>query len=261
MRLDGRVAIVTGAARGIGEACALRLAEEGAAVACVDRDREVEATADAVAAAGGRSLALVADLEDPAAHGEVVARTESELGGVDVFHANAAIQRMHSLENTSVEDWNALLATNLRGVGQGIAAVLPSMRSRGGGSIVITASVLGIVGDRNLPVYGATKAGLRGLSRALAAKHGPENIRVNTICPADVETRLVTEFFDSQPDPESARAEVTKFYPLGRFATPRDVANVVAFLASDDAAYLTGIDLVVDGGLLAQAYPVVDVED
>ena len=259
MRLRGKVAIVTGAARGIGEATAVRLGEDGAAVVCVDRDGEVEATARAIVGAGGRAVAQIADLSEPAAHEAVVAAAVHTFGGVDVYHANAAVQRMGPLEQASADDWEAMVATNLRGVAEGFTASLPAMRARGGGAVILTASVLGIVGDRNLPVYGATKGALRALCRALAARHGQENIRVNTICPGDVETRLVQEFFDSQPDPAAARAEVTRFYPLGRFATPRDVANVVAFLASDDAAYLTGIDLVVDGGLLSQAYPVAEM--
>ena len=258
MRLRDKGAIVTGAARGIGQATAERLAEDGAAVLCVDRDEEVLDVARAIIDAGGRAVGHVADLGDPGLHAEITQRAINELGAVDVYHANAAVQRMGALEAASDDDWAAMVAVNLRGTAQGIAAALPAMRIRGGGAVIITASVLGLVGDRNLPVYGSTKGAVRALARALAARHGAENIRVNTICPADVETRLVTEFFDSQPDPAAARAEIVQHYPLGRFATPRDVANVVAFLASDDAAYLTGIDIVVDGGLMAQAYPVVD---
>jgi len=145
-------------------------------------------------------------------------------------------------------------ATNLRGAFLGIKACLPAMRGRGGGSIVITASLLGIVGDPDLPAYGAAKGGLRAMCRSLATSLGPENIRVNTICPGDVETPLLQEFFDFQPDPAAARKEVTDRYPLRRFAAPRDVANVAVFLASDEASYLTGIDVVVDGGLLARIY-------
>lgn len=260
MRLRGKVAIVTGAARGIGEATACRLAEDGAAVVCVDRDDEVCETVRTIIGSGGRAIAELADMSDAAAHEAIVASASRTFGGVDVYHANAAVQRMGPLEHATSGDWDAMVATNLRGVAEGVSAALPAMRSRGGGSVIVTASVLGIVGDRNLPVYGATKGAVRALCRALAARHGGENIRVNTVCPGDVETRLVQEFFDSQPDPAAARAEVTRFYPLGRFATPRDVANVVAFLASDDAAYLTGIDIVVDGGLLSQAYPVADME-
>lgn len=149
-----------------------------------------------------------------------------------------------------------MLGSNLKAVAFGIAAALPVMRKRGGGSIIITASILGIVGDPNMPAYGATKGALRALCRALASRHGVDNIRVNTVCPGDVETRLMTEFLETQPDPEKTRAEILQYYPLRRFAKPRDVANVVAFLASDSASYITGIDIIVDGGLLAQAYPV-----
>jgi NAD(P)-dependent dehydrogenase (short-subunit alcohol dehydrogenase family) len=128
------------------------------------------------------------------------------------------------------------------------------MRARGGGSIVITASLLGITGDPDLPAYGATKGGLRAMCRSLAASLGPDNIRVNTICPGDVETPLLKEFFDFQPDPAAARKQITDRYPLGRFAEPRDVANAAVFLGSDDACYLTGIDILVDGGLRARIY-------
>jgi NAD(P)-dependent dehydrogenase (short-subunit alcohol dehydrogenase family) len=128
------------------------------------------------------------------------------------------------------------------------------MRRRGQGSIVITASLLGIVGDPGMPAYGAMKGGLRSMTRALAAAHGPEGIRVNTVCPGDVDTALLDDFFSYQADPQAARDELLGRYPLRRFATPEDVANAVLFLASDEAAHISGIDLVVDGGLLAQIY-------
>jgi NAD(P)-dependent dehydrogenase (short-subunit alcohol dehydrogenase family) len=118
----------------------------------------------------------------------------------------------------------------------------------------MTASLLGIVGDPDLSVYGAMKGGVRSLCRSMAVAYGRDGIRVNTICPGDVETPLLKEFFDYQPDPEAARKEITDRYPLRRFAQPRDVANVAVFLASAAGSYVTGTDIVVDGGLLARIY-------
>jgi len=254
-RLDGKVAIVTGAARGVGAASAARLAQDGCAVVCVDRDEAgVRAVAERIEAAGGRARALAADVATADGNRAAVACAGDAFGGLDVLHANAAVQRVARLEETGEDDWGQLLRTNLHGVGLGVEHALPALRARGGGSVIITASVLGIVGDPDLPAYGATKGGLRALCRSLAAAYGPENVRVTTICPGDVETPMLEEFFERQPDPSEARRRMLERYPLRRFAAPRDVANVVAFLASDDAAYLTGIDVCVDGGLLAQVY-------
>lgn len=255
MRLAGKVAIVTGAGRGIGEATARRFAEEGASVACVDVDHDgAAATAASIESVGGEALGLAADVSTEDGNRRMVQQTVSRFGGLDVLHANAAVQFMGTLDETGPEEWDLLHATNLRGVFLGIRAALPALRERGGGSIILTASVLGIVGDPDMPAYGAQKGGLRALCRGVATAYGPENIRCNTICPGDVETAMNVGFFDHQPDPEAARRAITDRYPLRRFASPSDVAGVAAFLASDDASYLTGIDVPVDGGLLARIY-------
>ncbi|MDQ3734064.1 MAG: glucose 1-dehydrogenase [Actinomycetota bacterium] len=255
MRLVGKSAIVTGAGRGIGEAVALRFAEEGASVACVDIDGDAAAsTAGAIQAAAGTAIAVAADVSTDDANRRMIDDTVASFGGLDVVHLNAAVQFLARLEDTPEAEWDRMHATNLRGVYLGIRAAIPHLQQRGGGAILITASVLGIVGDPDLPAYGAMKGGLRALARAVATSHGPENIRCNTICPGDVDTPMGAEFFDHQADPVAARTEITDRYPLRRFAVPRDIANVAAFLASDEANYLTGIDVVVDGGLLARVY-------
>jgi NAD(P)-dependent dehydrogenase (short-subunit alcohol dehydrogenase family) len=255
VRMAGKVVIVTGAGQGIGAASATGFAEEGASVVCVDvKQAEVTQTAEAIIAAGGKALAVTADISTADGNRAMAQAAEEAFGGIDALHANAGIQVMARLEDTSEEDWDRLHSTNLRGVFLGIREVVPRMRARGGGSIVITASLLGIVGDPDLPAYGATKGGLRAMCRSLAASLGPDNIRVNTICPGDVETPLLKEFFDYQPDPAASRKEITDRYPLRRFADPRDIGNAAVFLASDDSSYITGIDIVVDGGLLARIY-------
>ncbi len=255
MSLAGKSVIVTGAGRGIGAAVAMRLAEDGAAVTCVDIDGDTAtATARDIERSSGASLAVQADVSTDEGNRRMVEETVAAFGGLDVVHLNAAVQILALLEDTSEDAWDRMHATNLRGVYLGIRAALPHLRQRGGGAIIVTASILGIVGDPDLPAYGAMKGGVRALVRAIATAHGPDNIRCNAICPGDVDTPMGAEFFDHQPDPAAARKEVTDRYPLRRFATPRDIANVAAFLASDDASYLSGIDIVVDGGLLARVY-------
>lgn len=254
MRLSGKVAAVTGAAGGIGSAVVTRFAEEGAAVACIDRDDRVDAVCTAIREAGGKAIAVIADVSTEEGNQQAVAAAVEAFGGLDVFHANAAIQFMGHLEDTPAEEWERLFRTNLFGAAAGLRAALPELRARGGGSLIITASLLGIVGDPDLPAYGAMKGGLRALCRSLATTHGPENVRINTICPGDVETPLLAEFFAYQDDPEAARREITDRYPLRRFATPGDVANLALFIASDESSYITGTDFVIDGGLLARIY-------
>ena len=255
MRLTGKVAVVTGAARGIGAAIAARFAEEGAAVVCADRlGDELAATVEAITDRGGVCRAVVADVAEAEDNEKLVATAISEFGGLDVFHANAAVQVMGDLTVTDPSDWDAMHAVNVRGVALGIRHAVPVFRARGGGSIIITASLLGLVGDPDLPYYGATKGALRSLCRSVAAAHGPDGVRCNTICPGDVETPMLQEFFDFQADPAAARERITEHYPLRRFATTRDVANAALFLAGDESAYITGIDIPVDGGLLARIY-------
>jgi NAD(P)-dependent dehydrogenase (short-subunit alcohol dehydrogenase family) len=246
---------VTGAAQGIGEAAARVFAQSGAAVACVDvQSDRVEGVVAAIEQAGGRALAIPVDISTESGNRQAVARCLDAFGRVNFLFANAAIQVMARLEDSSEAEWHRHYAVNLRGVALGVQAVLPALRAAGGGAIVITASLLGIVGDPDLPAYGAMKGGLRAMCRSLAAAYGPDQIRVNTICPGDVNTSLLQEFFEFQPDGEAARERILKQYPLGRFATPEDIARTALFLASDDAAYITGTDIIVDGGLLARIY-------
>lgn len=255
MKLRGKVAVITGAGRGIGREAAVKFAEEGCSVVCVDIEPgSAQETAALVCAADGTAVGLTADVSTEEGNAAMVDEAVARFGGVDVLYANAAVQALGRIDVIDAAHWDSLYHTNLRGVFLGFRAALPALRRRGGGSLLITASLLGIVGDPDMPAYGAMKGGLRAFCRAVATGHGPENIRCNTICPGDVDTPMGSDFFAHQPDPVTARKSITDRYPLRRFATPRDVANVAAFLASDEASYLTGIDVVVDGGLLARIY-------
>ncbi len=255
MKLRGKVAVITGAGRGIGEVAAAKFAEEGCSVVCVDiASGSAEESAARISAAGGSAIGVTADVSTEDGNSSMIDEAVSAFGGLDILYANAAIQAMGQIDAIDAAQWDSLYRTNLRGVFLGVQSALPALRSRGGGSLLITASLLGIVGDPDMPAYGAMKGGLRAFCRAVATAHGPENIRCNTICPGDVQTPMGQDFFAHQADPVAARKVITDRYPLRRFATPRDVANVAAFLASDEASYLSGIDVVVDGGLLARIY-------
>jgi NAD(P)-dependent dehydrogenase (short-subunit alcohol dehydrogenase family) len=254
MRLHDKVIIVSGAAGGIGAACVERFCADGASVVAVDVDGRLQEMVAEFANCNGAVVAVAADVSTLEGNREAVGTAEREFGALHGFHANAATQVIARAEDTSLDDWERMQSTNLRGAFHGVQAALPALRRSGGGSIVFTASILGIVGDADLPAYGAMKGGMRALCRSLATAHGPEQVRVNTICPGDVETPMVQQYFDFQADPEAARKVVTDRYPLRRFAAPADVAAAASFLLSDDAAYISGTDLIIDGGLLARVY-------
>jgi NAD(P)-dependent dehydrogenase (short-subunit alcohol dehydrogenase family) len=255
MRLAGKVAVITGAARGVGAAIAETFTREGAAIVAVDVLREpLEATVAKINATGGAAVALQADISVRENNALAVKSAVSHYGGLDCFVANAAIQRFAKLADTTSDTWDAVQAVNLKGVYLGCQAAIPEMVRRGGGSLILVASVLGIVGDENLAAYGAAKGGLRALCRSTAVAYGSCRIRCNTICPGDVRTTLFDEYIQRAQDPQTELGRLLAFYPLGRLASPEDVANAAAFLASDESAYITGTDLIVDGGLLAKVY-------
>jgi NAD(P)-dependent dehydrogenase (short-subunit alcohol dehydrogenase family) len=196
----------------------------------------------------------IADISTAEGNARAVAAAEARFGPLNTFIANAAIIRFADTLTTTEEDWDAIHRVNLKGAYLGIQAALPSLRRSAGGSLILVASVLGVVGDPLLSAYGATKGGLRALCRSIAVAHGAENIRCNTICPGDVETDMMRAQFALEKDPVAARERILAHYALRRFAAPQDVANAAIFLSSDQASYITGIDLIVDGGLLAKCY-------
>ena len=254
MLLNGQSLLVTGAARGVGEAIAWSAAKDGACVTAVDQDSGVTRLGERARAEGLRIQPVVADVSSAEGNLRAVAVAEQTFGALNTFIANAAIIRFADTLATTEDDWDAIQRVNLKGVHLGVQAAIPSLRRSRGGSIVFISSVLGIIGDPLLPAYGAMKGGLRAMSRSIAAAYGSENIRCNTICPGDVETDMLRMQLEREKDPKSARESLLRHYPLNRLAAPRDVANVAIFLASDRATYITGTDIVVDGGLLSKCY-------
>jgi len=248
-RLSGKIALVTGAARGIGAATARRFVEEGARVALADRrDDEGEALArelNAVRADHARFVPL--DISQEEAWTTAVERTQALFGGLDILVNNAGTIRVKPLEQTDLATFRKVLDTNLIGAFLGIRAVIDAMKARGGGSIVNFSSVQGLEGRENMSAYTASKFGVRGLSKAAAIELGPKGIRVNVVVPGPTKTKMTEREGWSDADYDAAYGG----YPLGRMANASEVAEVVLFLASDESSFCTGADYVVDGGVLA----------
>jgi NAD(P)-dependent dehydrogenase (short-subunit alcohol dehydrogenase family) len=254
VRLQRKVAIVTGSGSGIGRAIAARFAAEGAAVLGVDWNRSLGESAAAEIAREGETIAFhAADVSEEDAVKGMIAACVERFGGLDILVNNAAVQHEVLLHETTLEQWRRMIDVNLGGVFLGCKHAIPVMCARGAGVIINMSSVLGLAGDPKLAAYGATKGGILAMTQAIAAAYGRQGIRATCICPGDVDTPLNQTYFNSFPDPAAARKAIEEHYPLGRMATPAEIAGVAVFLASDDAAFMTGAHVLVDGGLRAVA--------
>jgi len=244
-RLEGKTALVTGASRGIGAAVALRLASEGATVV-VNYSGSREAAlgvVEAIIAAGGRASAVRADVSDPAACTALVEGVVAEYGAIDILVNNAGITRDGLIVRMSDEDWSAVLNTNLTGVFSVTRAAAKHMMKARSGSIINMASVVGISGNAGQANYAAAKAGVIGLTKSVARELASRRVRCNAVAPGFIETDMTAALTEAQRDGVAAAIA------MGRFGTANDVAAAVAFLASDDSAYITGQTLAVDGGM------------
>jgi NAD(P)-dependent dehydrogenase (short-subunit alcohol dehydrogenase family) len=250
---DGKVVIVTGAALGMGRATALEFARQGARV-CV-ADVNTEAGRRTVAEMDGQGLLVEADLARAADCQRVVSETLTAFGGVDVLFNNVGIQpadSYRSVEDTSEEQWDRSLGVNLKSYFLMAKFTIPELRSRGGGVIVNNASVQGLQSARGVPAYAASKGGVLSLTRQMAVEYASEGIRVLAVCPGTIDTEMVRAAASREPDGiEAALARWGKAEPVGRIGTPQDIANVVTFLASDRASFMTGEYVCVDGGYMA----------
>jgi NAD(P)-dependent dehydrogenase (short-subunit alcohol dehydrogenase family) len=254
-RLQGRVAIVTGTARGIGRAIAAAYAREGCVVIGIDIQAEVGATAaDAIARDGGRMTFEAGDVSNEADVRRIIGAVLERHGRIDVLVNDAAVQVEALAADVRVADFHRIVDVNLLGCVLTCREVLPAMVAQGGGAIVNMSSVNAFSADPLLPVYGATKAAIIGYTKSVAVAYGPHGIRANAICPGDVDTELNRAFFEAHPDPVAFRTSVEREYPVRRIASTDEIARVAVFLASDDAAFVNGEALVVDGGITSRIY-------
>ena len=255
MRLQNKIAFVTGGGTGIGRAIAERFAGEGARVAIVGRRAEkLQDTLRAIAAAGGEAMGVEGDVSVETDADRIVREVADYWGGLDIVVNNAAtILSRTALHETPVEAWDGMTAINVRGVFLVCRAALPVLAARGGGSIVNIASVAGHRGQPMNAAYSTTKGAILNLTRSLAVDYGAHGIRVNSISPALIDTAMArTRLKPGEDWDERAAREWIPNYPLGRLGRPEDVAGGALFLASDEASWITGIDLAIDGGYMAK---------
>lgn len=260
-RLAGRAVLATGAASGLGRACALAFAAQGASVVFADVD--VEGAADAAkeaAAAGGAAVAAPVDVTDPASVRAAVERAHDAFGLVDVLLHSAGIAGNGTVLDTEPETWDRVLAVNLTGSFHAARAAVPDMVQRGGGSVVFLASVGGLVGVPGIAPYAAAKGGVVALTRQMAVDLAASGVRVNAICPGTVPTPLVLGSYAARGDLDPAHADeqlaavARRRYPMARLGTPDDVAQLALYLASAESGWVTGAAIPIDGGLSAAGW-------
>jgi NAD(P)-dependent dehydrogenase (short-subunit alcohol dehydrogenase family) len=254
-RFENKVAIVTGAGSGIGLATALAFAREGAAVVGVDISaQKAEGTAQAIQKNGGKALAVTADVSKSADAQRIAAQAAAAFGGIDILANIAGIQTYGTVVDTDEDTWDRTININLKSMYLVSKYCVPEMIQRGGGSIINMASVQGLASMGNVVAYTASKGGVLAMTRTMALDHAADHIRVNSVCPGSVDTpmlRWAADLFEPN-DPEGAIQEWGKSHALNRVGKAEEVAQVILFLASEAASFITGTQIVVDGGMLAK---------
>jgi NAD(P)-dependent dehydrogenase (short-subunit alcohol dehydrogenase family) len=253
MRLDEKAVVVTGGALGIGKATCQLLAERGAAVAVFDWDEKAgNETCEEIEATGGRAIFEKVNVADFAAVETAVQSAHKAFGKINSLVVSAGIQRYGTAATTSEDQWTEVLDVNLKGAWNAARAILPFLREVGGGSIVNVSSVQALASQANVLAYTVSTHGLIGLTRSMAMDFASENIRANCVCPGTVDTPMLAWAASLDPNPQSVYDACNQMHPLGRIAQPREIAEVIAFLAHESASFVTGAVWTVDGGLLTR---------
>jgi len=253
MRFDGKAVIVTGGALGIGQATCQILAERGASVAIFDLDEHAGIeTCKGIAKGNGKAIFEKVNVSDFVAVEAATKKAASVFGRIDSLVVSAGIQRYGTATSTTYEQWDEVLGVNLRGAWNAAKAVIPHLLTSGGGTIVNVSSVQALASQQNVLAYTVSKHGLLGLTRSIAMDYAKQNIRANAVCPGTVDTPMLEWAASLDPNPESVYEACRQMHPIGRIATPREIAEVVAFLAHESSSFVTGAVWTVDGGLLTQ---------
>lgn len=253
MRLAQKTAVITGSGSGIGRAMALVFAAEGAHVLAADLEPATASeTARLVREAGGSAESVTVDVADEGQVRALIAFAVERMGRIDIICNNAGIGSVTDVEHCTVEEWDRVMAVNARGVFLGCKHAIPVMLRQGCGSIVNTASVAGLVGLPQRAAYSASKGAVIALTKQIAVEYVQRGIRCNCLCPGTVDSPWVGRLLDQSADPAQARVDLTARQPLGRLGTPEEIARAALYLASDDAAFVTGTAFIIDGGLTAR---------